>query len=229
MRGIWLGWAALAAGQGTAVAGPWVFDSGEGYGRVAVSVEDVEGLSARRYDVYSEIGLTRSWTLTAKAERVQFPDAEDFNAEGYRATLRRALWSRETVHVSVEGGAVYGAAIGGVRGCDELGTEFRLTSGASGRWSGAHWYTFADIATRLHGEQCWRDRVEIGAGREIARNVYFTNQIWLERGSENARSTKIETGVLYRMNKLDFSLAVREELSGRFDETGVVVALARRF
>ena len=34
---------------------------------------------------------------------------------------------------------------------------------------------------------------------------------------------------MYRFERFDVSLAVREELSGRFDETGVVVALARRF
>lgn len=229
MRGIWFGCAAFAAGHGAASAGPWLLEPGEGYGRLAVAAEEVEGLSARRYDVYSEFGVTRSWTLTAKAEHVQFSDARDFDADGYRATLRRSLWSRDTLKLSAEVGAVYGAAIGGARGCDQLGAELRLTSGASGRWSGMHWYGFADLATRMHAEDCWRDRLEIGAGREIARNLYITNQLWLERGSANARSSKIETGLLYRMRRMDVSLAFREELSGRFDESGVVVSLARRF
>lgn len=229
MRGIWFGWAVVAAGHGTAQAGPWGLEPGDGYGRFAISAEEVNGLSAQRYDLYSEVGLPLSLTLTAKAERVEFPNAKDFSAEGYRATLRHGLWSRETVKVAVEVGAVYGAAIGGVRGCNELGAELRVTSGASGRWDGAHWYVFGDVATRIHAQDCWRDRLEFGAGQEIYRNLYITNQVWLERGSERARSAKIETGLMYRFERVDVSLAVREELSGRFDETGVVVSLARRF
>ena len=229
MRGIWLGWVAVTVGHGVADAGPWGLEPGEAYGRLALAAEEVNGLSARRYDAYTEIGLPLSLTLSAKAEQVQFPDAQDFNAEGYRATLRREVWSRETVKVAAEVGAVYGAAIGGVRGCDQLGAELRVTSGASGRWDGAHWYAFADIATRIHAQDCWRDRLEFGAGQEIYRNLYITNQVWLERGSEEERSAKIETGLMYRFEKVDVSLSVREELSGRFDETGVVISVARRF
>lgn len=226
---VWvLGIVTFGAGQ-AAEAGPWLRDPGDGYGRVSVARESVEGLDANRFDAYGEFGLTQRWTLTAKAEQVQFVDASDFNAEGYRVTARGSLWSRETVHVAVEVGAVYGAAIGGVRGCDTVGGEARLSGGASGQWYGADWYAFADVASRIHGEGCWRDRLEIGAGQEVFRNLFFTNQIWLERGSAEAESSKFETGLLYRMDALDFSIAYREEFSGRFDEDGIVVAISRRF
>ncbi|MEO0785415.1 MAG: hypothetical protein AAFY10_06920 [Pseudomonadota bacterium] len=229
MRGLWLSGLAACTGAGAAEAGPWLREPGEIYTRASVALEDVEGLEARRYDFYGEIGLADRWTLTAKAERVDFVDAKDFSRDGYRATIRRDLWRRETALVSVEVGAVYGAAIGGVRGCEEIGGEARLTGGASGRWDGARWYGFADVATRVHNEGCWRDRLEIGAGREIFRDVYITNQIWLERGSEEARSDKFEAGLLYRHAAADFGIAYREEFSGRFDESSVVISVAKRF
>ncbi|MEM9739888.1 MAG: hypothetical protein AAF829_08460 [Pseudomonadota bacterium] len=229
MRGIWLGGLAVSLGAESAHAGPWLREPGEFYTRAAVAFEEVEGLQAQRYDVYGEYGLTDNWTLTAKAERVDFVDAQDFSREGYRATVRRDLWGRETALVSVEVGAVYGAAIGGVRGCDQVGAEARLTAGASGRWDGARWFGFTDIATRIHGEGCWRDRLEVGAGREITRDLYITNQIWLERGSESSRSNKFETGLLYRHAVADFGVAYREEFSGRFEESSIVISLAKRF
>jgi len=212
-----------------ALAGPWVRAKGEGYGRGAVAAERVSGLDAVRYDGYGEFGLSDQWTLTMKAEQVRFRGNEDFNAQGLRTTLRRSLYKRGPIRVAVEAGAVYGAAMGGVRGCDTIGAEARVSSGMSGNWAGTNWYVFADAATRLHGEGCWRDRLEIGGAQEIAPNIYLTNQFWFERGSEEARSDKIETGILWRIGKTDLSLAWREELSGRFDEQGIVLAVANRF
>ncbi len=212
-----------------AQAGPWVRKAGDVYARAAVAAESVDGLSAYRYDGYGEVGLTGQWTLTAKAEQVRFADAADFNAEGFRVTLRRPLYRRKALIVSAEMGAVHGAAIGGVTGCDRLGGEARLTAGYSGSIASSDWYVFADVATRLHAEGCWRERAEFGAGQEIASNIFVVTQYWFERGSERSRSDKIETALLWRVGDIDLSVAWREELSGRFNETGFVFAIARRF
>lgn len=212
-----------------ACAGPWVQEGGAVYGRVAVASERVEGLDAWRFDGYGEYGLTDRWTLTAKAEAIQFTDASDFDSDGARVSLKRTLWQRNTFTLTAEAGAVYGAAIGGVRGCDTLGGEARLSAGVSGRWDGSDWYMFGDVATRAHGEGCWRDRLELGAGREIAHNLFLTNQIWIERGSEESRSDKLETGFLYRTRWADVSFAYRQEVSGRFDEDGIVLAIAKQY
>jgi len=228
MRGLWIGFAAISYGS-TAHAAPWLRHQGEGYGRVAAAGERVAGLDAQRYDAYGEFGLTDKWTATAKAEIVTFPGNTDFNADGYRATVRRDLWSNDRFQLSGEVGAVYGAAIGGVDGCDTLGAEMRVGAGASGEWAGGEWFGFVDGARREHGEGCWRDRVEMGFGQEVAKNVYVINQIWLERGSAEAVSDKIETGILYRADRVDWSLSYRQETSGRFEEEGIVVALAMRF
>lgn len=228
MRGIWLTGLAVSFAA-SAAAAPWQREADAGYLRGAVASENVDGLSARRYDIYGEYGLWRNWTLTAKAERIAFPDASAFDAEGYRVTLRRKIWQKRAMLVSVEAGAVYGAAIGGVTGCDEVGGELRLSAGTSGVVGGLGWFAFADVAGRVHDENCWRERLEVGFGQEITRNVFLVSQAWFERGSQRARSDKIETAVLFRVGDIDLSVAYREEFSGRFEEDGIVFAVARRF
>jgi len=213
-----------------AQAGPWVRETGKGYGRLAFARENVDGLRAERADIYAEYGLTSAWTLNVKAEQVRFPDRQAFDAAGMRATLRRSLWQTGRFRVAAEAGAVYGAAIGGVEGCDQLGGEARFSIGASGGGGErGEWYAFADLAGRVHAEQCWRNRAEFGIGRQVTGPIFVTQQYWLERGSDEARSDKLETAVVWRAGRVDLSLAWRREISGRFRENGVVVALARRF
>ena len=228
MRGVWLSGLAVCVGA-EASAGPWGRDPGEAYGRVALAAEELEGLTAYRYDVFTEYGLSRDWTAIAKVELVEFPDADDFTADGYRASVRRKIWQKRGFQLAAEAGAVYGAAIGGVRGCEEIGGELRLSAGASGAIEGLDWFGFVDVGGRAHGAGCWRERMELGFGQEIFDNVFLISQAWLERGSDEARSDKLETALLYRVGDIDFSIAYREEFSGRFDERGIVFAVASRF
>lgn len=230
MKGIWAGFAAVAYGSG-ADAAPWLRGDGEAYGRIAAAGERVEGIDARRYDAYGEYGLGSGWTLTAKAELVTFPGQTDFNAEGYRATLRRQLFRHEAFILSAEAGAVHGAAIGGANtGCETVGGEARLGAGASGASERTgEWFGFIDVAVREHEGGCRRERVELGFGQEVAPNVYVVSQYWAERGTDDARSDKVETGILYRHGRMDWSLSYRQETSGRFEEEGIVAALAVRF
>ncbi|MEM7766227.1 MAG: hypothetical protein AAF253_01920 [Pseudomonadota bacterium] len=230
MKGLWIGFTAVTVTAQGAQAAPWLRGDGEGYGRVAAAGERVEGIDAQRYDAYGEYGLGEKWTVTAKAELVTFPGNTDFNAEGYRATLRRELFGRGAFVLSAEAGAVYGEAIGGANtGCDTLGGEARLGAGASGEMRGAAWYGYVDVAYREHGQGCQRERVELGFGQEVAPNVYVVSQAFLERGTDDARSDKIETGILYRQGHVDWSLSYRQETSGRFEEEGIIASVAVRF
>ncbi len=213
----------------SANAGPWIRSAGEHYVRLAMADEQVEGLAARRIDLYGETGLGGGWSLSAKAEHVGFDTAPDFNAEGYRLTLRRALFRRRTAVISGGVSMVHGAAIGGAEGCAGTGGELRLGAGVSGTRRGRDWYAFADLAGRQQGRDCQRERLELGLGRELGRNLYLTQQVWIERGSGAARSDKLETGLTFTPDWGEVTLAWREEVSGRFSETGLVLALARRF
>lgn len=50
--------------------------------------------------------------------------------------------------------------------------------------------------------------------------IHPLTKVWLELGSDDARSDKIENALVWKADIAEFSLAWREEISGRFDETG---------
>ncbi|MEO0981163.1 MAG: hypothetical protein AAFX03_00760 [Pseudomonadota bacterium] len=213
-----------------ASAGPWAQAPGDLYTRLVVLGERVEGLTAVRSEFYAEYGLSEVWTATAKAEGAVFFQESEFNQTGYRATLRRQVWKRKTALVAVEAGIIGGEAIGGLNfGCRNVGGEIRVATGISGVNRGRNWFAYADGAGRFHTGGCKRQRMEIGAGREFAKDWYMISQFFFQRGVERGRSDKWEGGVMRRFAKVDIALGVRHEFSGVFRETGVFIAADKRF
>ena len=180
-----------------ALASPWVQWRNEAYARLAYASEDVEGLPADRFDAYAEDGLTDRWTGTVKAETLTFEGNEDFNAEGFRATLRRAFIRNKRFVLSLEGGVLTGAAFGGAPdGCDSLGAEARIGAG----WSGGfdleierEWFAFAELAQRNHEGGCRRDRAEFGYGSRLVGDIYIVKNVC---NGGKAGSVLIDPGVV---------------------------------
>ncbi|GAB5457463.1 MAG: hypothetical protein Hens3KO_04930 [Henriciella sp.] len=209
-------------------AAPWVQPEGDLYARVAIATEEVEGLHARRADIYGEYGLTENWTLSAKSEAVAYEDAEDFNAQGWRATARRRLFTYKGFVTAIEVGALQGAAIGGANGCETLGAEARIGAAWSGTWRKRETFAFSELVGREH-DGCQRQRFEFGLGQRVTKNIWTISQVWIERGSQNAESDKLQSELLWRQESWDFSLGYRQENGRQFDETGVFFAVARRY
>ena len=211
-----------------AAAAPWVQDEGALYTRLSVAQEEIDSLEGWRWDAYSEFGLSARWTATVKFEQVVYPDASDFNTDGWRASLRYQVLERGPLTVSLESGMLQGAAIGGRNGCDKLGLELRSGLAWTGIWRKHETFMFGEVAHRFNGD-CERDRYEFGLGQQTSENVWSITQIWLERGNINAASDKFQSEILWRRDDMDLSLGYRKENGGRFDEESVFVALARRF
>ena len=218
----------LALPGPSAWAAPWVAEQGSWYVRGAAAREVVEGLDAWRADVYGEYGLTPDWTLSAKVEGVAYDDASDFNAQGWRATARRKVFQRGSLVGSLEFGALQGAAIGGANGCDTFGGEFRGGLAWSGQVRQIDAFAFAEVAQRRH-DDCRRDRLELGVGQRVTQNVWTVTQVWLERGTQNAESDKLQTELMWRAGAFDASFGYRQENGRVFDESGIFIALAKRF
>ena len=211
-----------------AAAAPWVQEGGGLYTRVSLAQEDVEALSGWRSDVYAEYGLSPRLTATINLEQVEYRDDSDFNTEGWRSTLRYAVWEYGPVIVSVEAGLLQGAAIGGRNGCDQLGAEIRAGLGWSGEWRKRSTFLFGELAGRFH-EACQRERYAFGLGQQTSDNFWSITQVWLERGDTNSASDKFQTEMLWRTTMADFSFGYRKENGGRFEEESIFVALARQF
>ncbi len=226
MRCVWLG---ISIGwAGAAEAAPWVRDEGGWYARALVAQDTLEGETGWRRDAYGEYGLSPRWTLTAKAETIQFPDAASFDRDSYRLTLRRSLIERGGWVAGAEGGFVHGSTVSGIVGCEGSGLEGRAGLGYSGTRRGRNFHAFADVALIGHQDGCRRQRAEIGFGSDLTDRIFTGQQIWFETGNETASSVKTETQLGIHFDTFDLAIGYRDEIGGRFRESAVLIALVAR-
>lgn len=214
-----------------AVAGPWGQGAGRTYAEIAALGQLIDGAGAVRGELYAEYGVTDKWTIIGQAEGVRFPQLSGQDQYAYRATARRQIWQKGRFTAAFEGGVVGGEAIGGtIGGCDSAGGEARLSVGATGQTKRREreWFAFADVIAREHGN-CRRQRLEAGFGQEVASNWWSVNKVYLETGSGDARSIKLDSKISRTFGRNELGLGYRQEVSGRFREIGVVVSLVRRF
>ena len=219
---------ACVLSQPMAAAAPWLQDEDYLYARASIASEHVEGLDALRSDIFLDYGIDENWGATFKLERVEYADNSDFNGSGWRATVRRKLLSIGNFVSAAEIGAIEGRAIGGQNGCDAFGVEFRTGAGWSGTWRERSTFASVELAGRFH-DACQRNRLEIGIGQQTYKNVWTINQIWIERGNQGADSVKLQSEMLWRADRADYSIGYRQEQGAVFDEISLFVAFAYRY
>lgn len=228
MRGLGVLLCGALAASGAAEAGPWAQSEGGIYARALVSAERLDGEDGWRSDLYAEYGLARRWTVTGKAESVRY-DAGTADADAYRVSLRRQLWSNaKGWAVGAEAGVLNGSALAGVYGCQGWGGEARVSVGRSGTRKGRNYYFFGDAAWLTQEGGCDRQRVELGYGSDLGGKFFTSQQLWLEHGRVSANSVKTETRLGYHFPLADMSLGYREELGGEFDEQAILLAITVR-
>ena len=211
-----------------ALASPWGQEEGAAFVRLGYANEEIQGVSAERVDAYAEIGLGRSITAALTLEQVDYDQGARFDSSAWRAALQRRVFQRYGFVGSLGIGALKGAAIGGRRGCERLGAEFRSGIGWSGQIGDTAAFSFLELATRQHSD-CSRDRIEFGFGQNVVSNLWLVSQYWSERGDQDAISDKAQTDLVWRTDSADLSLSYREELSGAFEERGLVFAIAAKY
>lgn len=225
MRGFWgiaCGGLCLAA---PAWAGPWAQEQGNWYLQAAVTQEELEDMDGNRVELYGEYGVADGWLVTAKSEAVTYDSDYDLDKEAARLSVRRQLLSHKGWAVGAEGGLVYGSSVAGVFGCDAWGAEARLSGGLSGVRGARSFYTFADAAVIRHEDGCTRYRAEIGYGVDVWKNVFLSQQLWIERGNDTADSNKYETKLGYHFPWVDLALGYRQEFAGEYDEQAILLAM----
>jgi len=210
------------------MAAPWTQEDGGLYSRIAIAHENVEGLQGWRTDAYAEYGLSPVWTFTGKLDRIAYPDASDFDASGWRATLRRSLSKSGPWVSSLELGAVWGEALIGRTGCSDLGGEMRLGFGWSGDFQSRQTFAFAEVAGRLH-QDCTHERYALGIGQKIDDHLWSITQVWIDRNNRGTASDKLQSELMWRGTHFDYAIGYRNENGGDFVEAGVFLALARQF
>ena len=199
-----------------ASAAPWVQPEESYYARTALSHESLEGNPGWRGDLYIEYGLTKTWTVTSKTETVRFSDAPLADGDGLQLNLRRELYRGPRLSVTAEIGALQGRAIVGNNGCDTPGIELRTGAGWSQKLFKQDAYFTGELVRREH-EACARNRFEFGTGRKLSRSIWLSSQVWIERGTDGARSDKIKTELLWLNGRLDYAVGTRQETGCLFE------------
>lgn len=210
-------------------AAPWTQDAGGAYLRSSVAYESLQTEDLWRGDMYAEYGIKDRWTVTAKAEATKFSNLMGQDKEAYRATLRHRLYQNKGWLFALEGGAVHGNTSAGIFGCDDWGGELRVSGGAQGKLRGKDFYLFLDAAQLRYEDGCRRNRIELGVGTHAGGRYHLSQQFWYETGNLSATSFKVQSQLIYRTdNETDFSIGLREELGGEFDERSVLIAVTLR-
>lgn len=214
---------------GPAWAGPWAQPEGGWYAQAVITAEELEGIRGNRVELYGEYGLAPGWSVTAKSEAVAYETAgSQFDRTAWRATLRRQLVDHKGWAIGVEAGLLEGNSVGGVFGCDSWGGEIRVSGGLSGLRGGRNFHAFADAVSVRYEDGCVRHRAEIGYGVDLWQNLFLGQQLWIERGSDTADSSKYETRLGYHFDWADLAVGYRQEFAGDFDEQAVLLAVSFR-
>lgn len=211
-----------------ASAAPWVQREEFLYTRASISSEIVDDENGWRGDAYLEYGLTDRWTVTAKIEAITNPLNPTDDQVGGRLTFRSLLYETDNLTLSAEVGLLQGAPIGGRNGCNTPGMEWRGGAAWSQKLLGQDAYIFAELVRRDH-EACARDRIELGAGLQLARQVFTSTQVWIEDGAPSAPSEKVQSELIWRQGHSDYAIGYRAELGDAFEEEAIFLAYALRY
>lgn len=212
-----------------AEAGPWGRHDGEAYARLAGAGEIIDGAQAWRVDAYGEYGLKQDWTLIGKYETVRFPNAREFDASETRLLLQRRLFNERLLVGSAGGGLVYGAAIGGVIGCETIGFEARTSAGTKGILAGRNWYASVDLSGRWHTDGCRRQKLDLVFGFEQRKNVTFAPQIFIEKSNRGADSKAVQLEWIEHHKWFDLSYGYKYEAGDLFQQHATIVGISKRF
>lgn len=213
----------------TAEAGPWGQQKENVFARAAVSGETIDGATAWRADLYGEYGLSKKWTLIAKAESVHFSDADDFNANEAKIVAQRRVYNRRNIVAAIGGGPVYGAAIGGISDCDTIGVEARSSVGTSGNLAGREWYGSVDVSGRWHSDGCQRQKIDFVFGVKYNERTTFSPQLYLEQSNRGADSAAVQIEYINHFAQFDLTYGYKFESGGLFEQHAAIVAISKRF
>ena len=224
-------WTVLAAAGGAvaseADAGAWTQTPGERLEISTVSRETGDFGETWSSDLHIEYGVADGWGINAKiASQFRYGVIEDdrFTLE---AGVQRSFTLGDRAACAIKGSLLGAEALDGPD-CQGLGYEARAAIGASRNVLGREAFVNIEAARRERSDGCTRALAEIAAGVELAPKWRTLVKAWSEEG-DGARSAKIEAGVFREFDNYSAGLGYRREISGAFEESGIVVSLWGRF
>lgn len=221
-----LSFAAILVGSGAAEAGPWAQPAREGLDISDLSYERGDFGEVWRASYWIEYGLGARWTAFGKLDSEVRPATGPDDRSGGLLGLRRTVWSAERSAAAVEAAWVFGEETLGDE-CTGAGYEVRASYGRSTRVAGREAFGVIEGGWRRRGG-CERALALVALGWRITDDLRLSARGWAEQGGSQTTG-RAELGVQRAFGSLEVGLAWREEVSGAFEEGGVVASLWRRF
>jgi hypothetical protein len=209
-----------------AFAGAWSQDRGDQQMIVTLSRETGDFDESWRASDHFEAGFGGGWAMNLKAEtEVRLGDAAD-NRSGFALGGKKAFALGERASFSVGASLLGGESIDGPD-CQGSGYETRAAIGTSFALGGREGFVNLEGAAKSRND-CNRQTIELTAGIEIAPKLNLTVKGWSEDGAF-AHSEKVESSLLYAFDSFSVGVGWRQEVSGAFEEKGLVLQAWRSF
>lgn len=224
-----LGALAVAGGAvgGEASAGAWVQSPGHRLEISTISRETGEFGESWTSDLHVEYGLASGWGINAKiASQFRYGLVED-DRFAVEAGVQRSFALGDRAAFALKGSVLGAEALNGPD-CQGVGYEARAALGASRQIFGREAFVNVEAARREREGNCTRDLVEVAAGVDLTPKWRTMVKAWNEEG-QRSRTAKVEAGLFRDFDNYSAGLGYRREISGAFEESGIVVSLWGRF
>lgn len=216
----------VAAVAPSADAGAWVPERGDGQMILSLAREAGDFGVTWRADDYLEYGVGGGWALNLKLEN-QIRTRDGFDDRfGGRVGVQRSFMVGERMSVGVQAALLGGEALEGPV-CAGTGVEARAMAGLSFPLGGRDAFVNVEAGVRER-DGCSRTLAEVAAGVDLGGDWRALGKAWSENG-DRAHSTKAEIGLLRDIGRISLGLGYRAEVSGDFNEDGVVAMFWTRF
>lgn len=215
------------AGVERACAGAWSPANGEGQTIASLSRESGDFGVTWRADDYLEYGFGDGWAANLKIEN-QIRTEEGFDDRiGARVALQRSFRVGRRGAIGVQAALLAGEALEGPA-CAGVGYEARIMAGTSFALNGGNGFVNIEAGVRERDSGCSRTLGEVAGGLDLTPRWRLLGKAWIEQG-DGARSAKTEATLFRNFDGFSLGLGYRTEVSGDFQEDGVVAVFQSRF
>lgn len=206
-------------------AGAWTQTDGERLEITSVSRETGDFGETWLSELYIEQGVTSRWSVIGKvATQTRFADSGRKERTAGDVGLRRSFELGSRTSLAIQAGVVVGDTLLD-ENCSGTGYEARLALGRS--W-GKTGFVNVEAGMRSRGDACDRLLSEVSSGVNVSDDWRVLGKVMSDVG-KYGHSTKAEATLFREFETFSLGLGYRGEISGKFEESGVVVALWSRF
>jgi hypothetical protein len=129
--------------------------------------------------------------------------------------------------IGFQAAVIGGESLDGID-CEGTGYEARAAAGTSFNVAGHDGFVTVEAGRKTRGPACEHSLAEVSAGLSLTPQWRLLGKAWGEQG-DHAKSAKAEVTLYRDFRSFSLGLGYRTEISGAFEERGVIAVLWSRF